>query len=417
MRRRAAALAALALLAAPGARAQAPKPPPKPLPMVTPGNTEGKDASYTLLPGKTPGGTPNDYRVQLRIGDGGTLLYTPGTYTQAVHIGADFGFTQATLRAATPAWPPNVVLDGSTRDMAWGKALFHVSGGRANTAAGFTTTGTVDGVLFRNAGNKQAGSSGTAGAYADKGATLHVRNSAFENNTNGISAQEGAELVDVRDSTFSLVEGNGATDGKSHDAYVSARRNIFTRIIVGGHSTGNDIKIRAPYGRIDQSFLVAANGRWLDAPWGGDMAVTNSVLVTMPGAESDNMFAYAEEGSNHIDPAIPASGRITYANDLIVITRPGTAIMINDGEMNFVNCRFLFVQTESAPPTLKVLGTKGKVGKVTGLPYPLDAQGHMMIPASAIIRDRAAVPPTPRNPHDLPDVLRKLLPGPVIQMP
>jgi hypothetical protein len=400
------------LLAAVWPGAARPGDPPPPVA----GQTYGQARSVLIRPGKTDG-MANDFRVHLTIGDGGTLIYAPGVFTQSIHIGADSGFTSAVVKAQTVTWPPNVVLDGGATDLAWGKSMFLVSGGVANTAATFPTTGTIDGFLIRNVGDKQADSGGAGGAYADGGAMLIVRDSDFENNANGISAQDKAVLVDVRDSAFSLTQGNGATDGRSHDAYVAAARNLFTRIIVGGLGTGNDIKIRAPYGRIDQSFLVAANGRWLDAPWGGDMAVSNSVLVQMPGADSGNMFAYAEEGSDHIDPAVPASGLIRYINDLIVVTRHDTVIMIDDGQMDFSGCRWLFVQTDPLPPSLKIVSVRGRPGKVTGLPYPVGSDGVMRTPRSAILGDRSAIPPTPGDPHLLPALLARLLPGPIVPPP
>ena len=375
------------------------------------GQTFGHVKILRLQPGKTQG-MANDYRVHSVIGDGGRVIYAPGVFTQSVHFGADSGFTSASAVAEIPAWPPNVVLDGSSGELAWGKSMFLVSGGSANTKATFHTTGTVDGILFQNAGFKDQPSGGAGGAYVDGGGSLIIRNCDFEGNTNGISAQENADLVDVRDSAFSLRRGNGATDERSHDAYVAAARNLFTRIVVGGLGTGNDIKIRAPYGRIDQSFLVASNGRWLDAPWGGDMAVSNSVLIQAPHAASGNMFAYAEEGSNEIHNGDAASGTITFTNDLIVVTRPQTAIMINDGTMAFVNCRWLFVQTENEPPSLKVFGTAGHVGRVTGLPYPVGSNGMVLVPSAAVLHDVSVIPATPGDPHVLPAVLSKLLPAP-----
>ncbi len=380
------------------------------------GRTVGHEASVLLRPGLTDG-MANDYRVHVRLADRGTLAYAPGVFTQSIHFGGDFGFTAATATAQRVTWPPSAVLDGASGEWAWGKSMFLVSGAGANTPAAFHTSGTLAGFRVQGVGLKEHPSGGAGGAYADAGASLFVRDCDFEGNTNGISALDSADLVDVRDSAFSLTEGNGAADGRSHDAYVAARRNLFTRVVVGGLSTGNDIKIRAPYGRIDQSFLVASAGRWLDAPWGGDMAVSNSVLVQRPHAESDNMFGYAEEGTNFLDPANPASRRIAYVNDLIVVTKFGTAVFVDAGEVAFVNCRWLFVQTDATPPSLKIYASGGKPGRVVGLPFPTDAQGNVRIPDSAIVHDAGAIPPTPADPHDLPRLLATLLPGPVVPMP
>ena len=385
------------------------------------GQTFGRETTFLLTPGKTQG-MAHDYRVHSRAADGARLVYAPGTFDQSIHFGGDSGFTHVTVTAQHVAWPPNVVLDGSSGDLAWGKSMFLVSGAAANTTARFRTEASIEGFRIQNVGFKNQPSGGAGGAYADAGATLRIRGVDFEGNTNGISALDTADLVEVEDSAFSLTRGNGAEDERSHDAYVAAARNLFTRVVVGGLGTGNDIKIRAPYGRIDQSFLVAAVGRWLDAPWGGDMAVSNSVLVQMPGASSGNMFAYAEEGSNHIDPAVPATGLISYVNDLIVVTRHDTVIMIDDGHMEFVGCRFVFVQTDPLPPSLKLVSVRGAPmdvtrGRVTGLPYPVGSDGVMRTPPEAILHDAAAIPATPQDPHLLPALLPKLLPGPLVARP
>ncbi len=251
------------------------------------------------------------------LDSGSTIYLAPGTYSG----GALPFITASTIFQLDPAFNApagaailNTLPTGS-------KGLLTV-----DTVANVNLT--VDGLTFQNA-SISAGLGGNAAGirYQGSGATLlEVSNSIFLNNQDGILTGTGAppdqEQLAVTISN-SLFANNGAPDGSEHALYIFGHSLDVSGSTFCGTIGGHDIKSRAAITTITDSFLydgAIAPGQPLcgagstsyavDAPNGGQLTLTNNLLVQGDQTQNSAMVSYGEEGLLYANNSLIASGDI-----------------------------------------------------------------------------------------------------------
>ena len=185
---------------------------------------------------------------------------------------------------------------------------------------------TVDGLTFQNA-SISAGLGGNAAGIRYQGsgaAMLTVSNSIFLNNQDGILTGSGVApdqeqlAISIVNSLFS---NNGAPDGIEHALYAYGQSLSVSGSTFCGTIGGHDIKSRAAVTTITGSFLydgAAAPGQPLcgagsasyavDAPNGGQLTLTDNLLVQDDQTQNFAMVSYGEEGLLYANNSLIASG-------------------------------------------------------------------------------------------------------------
>ena len=150
---------------------------------------------------------------------------------------------------------------------------------------------------------------GESGIYAESfptSGTVTVTSCAFDNNEDGLFSPEanpasgtsnGANVnVVLNQSDFGLEAPNGASaDGLSHDFYLNCASVVVNGCNFYG-SIGNCVKSRSPSLTVNGGWIRHDQGRCIDYPNGGTLAVNGTTLLGAVGCVT-NFIEYAAEAA------------------------------------------------------------------------------------------------------------------------
>lgn len=279
-------------------------------------------------PATTDMTSPRDRRV-LRVGpghafttpsqaarvaqDGDTIEIQPGTYTGDVAVWTKNGLT---IRGGAAGSSARAVLDAAGAS-AQGKAIWVVQG--KDTV--------IENIEFRHA---RVPDQNGAGIRAE-GANLHLRNTAFFDNENGVlAAGNPLSTITVERSEFAR---NGRGDGYTHNLYVNHVHQLIVRDSYF-HETqlGHNLKSRARISRVHNSFFGdLANGAasyQLDFPNGGQIELRGNTVQKGVLAQNFTMVAIGEENGCWPSNSVALSHNTLVAADRGLASTP-KFLMIN----------------------------------------------------------------------------------------
>jgi hypothetical protein len=246
---------------------------------TTPAPVAGQVAAITVGPGQAIA-EPADALAS--IAPGGTITMLPGTYRKTLANST----ANVTLRCQVSM---KCVIDGqggfgAGHRMAWGKACVLT-----------TVTMTLDGIKFVNCGSPASGGnySNEAAVYLDDDGTgtpnrvLTVRHCSFDNNANGIFANNAGGTVLVDESVFGFAAPNGmngatngTANGPAHDLYLHVA-HVEVRGSYFYGSAAHNIKTRSPDTNAhDNPVLTSDGGRVVDLSDGGKLTFANNGVWT-----------------------------------------------------------------------------------------------------------------------------------------
>jgi len=158
-----------------------------------------------------------------------------------------------------------------------------------------------------------------------EGRNLELEQVYFHDSEQGILTGSNPGLVDIRASRFERL-GNR---GQAHGIYIGGGRlAIADSLFLAARGEGHEIKTRAAETTIVRSVVASLNGvdsRLIDAPNGGILTITDSLLFEGPDTVNSDVIGFGlETGLGH-HPA----DRVVLRNNLIVIDREGTARLLH----------------------------------------------------------------------------------------
>ena len=229
--------------------------------------------------------------------DGDTINVAAGTYTNdfvTVSKSLTLNAVGGTVTMNATVQPPD------------GKAIL--------TEGGNGVTVNINGFVFKGA--KVPDGNGAGIRY--QGGTLHIENSGFFNNENGIlGAADPNGVITIDHSEFG---GNGVNgDGHTHNMYIGAI-NSFSLTNSYSHDAiiGHEVKSRAGNNTITGNVIADNNGTSsyeIDLPNGGNSVISNNIIEQGPNSQNPNIIAIGEEGTSNTTSTISLTGN-TIVNDL-----------------------------------------------------------------------------------------------------
>jgi len=162
-----------------------------------------------------------------------------------------------------------------------------------------------------------------------EGNNLTVEHVYFHDSEEGILAGAAADgRVEIRDSRFEHL-GKG---GQAHGVYVGGRELVISdSLFLASQGEGHEIKSRAAKTTIVRSVIASMNGvdsRLIDVPNGGELTVTDSVLLKGPNSASSDAIGFALE----VGPGYHPVDRVIVHNNLILLDRylPSRLLRLRD---------------------------------------------------------------------------------------
>ncbi len=158
-----------------------------------------------------------------------------------------------------------------------------------------------------------------------EGRNLAVERVYFHDAQQGILTGSNPGLVDIRASRFERL----GQRGQAHGIYIGGGRlAIADSLFLAARGEGHEIKSRAAETTIVRSVVASLNGvdsRLIDAPNGGVLRITDSLLCEGPDTANTDVIGFGlETGLGH-HPA----DRVVLRNNLIVLDREGSVRLLH----------------------------------------------------------------------------------------
>lgn len=306
------------------------------------------------------------------LADGGTMNVYDGTYYIPFHVPPTY--TNITIKAVNRG---KVTFDGrggagAGFRLAYGKGFVHME-----------TPGVIDGFHFINCGGADDVGDGEAGVYVENFASLGtctIQYCKFDGNECGIFGglwqQTGGNCnIVVQNCDFAQTTGNGVTsDGRSHDFYINCNDlKVYNCNFYGGANTrtyGNCMKSRAKTMTVNGGYVAHNQGRCIDRPDGGTLAVSNLTLTAVAGAVA-NFIGYANENVGATGWPLNGAYNITFDHCNVIGTRYGDEIWIAPPvTCAFTNTTQSWYQVGNVAPSISTSAAAPvPQGTVTGLAF------------------------------------------------
>ena len=161
-----------------------------------------------------------------------------------------------------------------------------------------------------------------------EGRNLTVDHVYYHDSEQGILTVPDPGRVVIRDSRFERL----GRDGQAHGIYIGGGELVITAsLFLASQEEGHEIKTRAATTTIAHSVIASLNGvdsRLIDAPNGGVLIVTDSVLLEGPNTSNSDVIGFA------LEPARPQHqvNRVVIRNNLILFDRtlPSRLLRLRD---------------------------------------------------------------------------------------
>jgi hypothetical protein len=168
-------------------------------------------------------------------------------------------------------------------------------------------------------------SDGNGACIRLEGENLTVDHVYYHDSQQGILTGGKPGWVNIRDSRFERLGHNG----QSHGIYIGGGELFISdSLFLASKSEGHEIKTRAVETTITRSVIASLNGvdsRLIDAPNGGILVITESILLEGPNTSNSDVVGFAlETGVNHhpID-------RVVMRDNLILIDRERSSRLLH----------------------------------------------------------------------------------------
>jgi len=181
------------------------------------------------------------------------------------------------------------------------------------TEGGQGITVSIDGFIFTGATVRDQNGAG----IRYEGGTLHITNSGFFANQNGIlGAPDTTGVITIDHSEFGA-NGIGGS-GYTHNIYIGDIASFsLTNSYIHDANVGHEVKSRAENNVITGNVIAdnsSSASYEIDLPNGGDAIISGNTIQQGPNSQNPNIIAYGEEGMRY-GTSLTVSGNI-FVNDL-----------------------------------------------------------------------------------------------------
>jgi len=160
-----------------------------------------------------------------------------------------------------------------------------------------------------------------------EGKNILLENVYFHDSQQGMLTGSAPGLVTIRNSRF---ENLGANVGQAHGIYIGGGELVIQdSIFIRARNEGHEIKSRARKTYISKTIIAsldAQDSRLLDISNGGNLTITDSVLVQGPYSVNRDVIGYGLEGLRH------TSNTVVLRDNIIILERPAGNILIHHKE-------------------------------------------------------------------------------------
>lgn len=298
----------------------------------------------------------------------GKKYATPSAAATAARAGDVIRIAAGDYRADVATWKANnLTICGSG-----GRARLFADGKSAGNKAIWVVIGsdiTIDSMEFHKAAVRDKNGAGIRAEH--KSGDLHIINSGFYDNENGILTASGPITLTIEGSEFARNSAANTT-GQTHNIYVGAIDRVqVTASFFHESRYGHNFKSRAKASVLENNYLMdgtqGMSSYLADFPNGGQVSLRGNLFHKGPKAPNKIAIEYGAEGQRW-----PVN-TLEMAHNTVVMTRPSST--------------FLRVMpwAQSVKMTANILASIDKAPLISGKEFPLASilqKSNAVLPAS-----------------------------------